>query len=336
MSMTPDLMEKLLHEEESSSLDFKRDQYPFNGANDTEKAELLKDILAIANSWRRTTGYILVGVQEVKGGRSDVIGVSGHLADNNLQQFVNSKTNRPITFSFEAFEFEGKQVGIITIPKQKRPFTIKAGFGGLLKDTVYQRHGSSTATASLDEATRMAAADATEDMVLQELEEQRKERAAQRQLQRELHEEIHRPEIVCDFPIVHAIMYLRVKNYGRIPARNVRVIAESDPALPPVACLRHAVSILAPDSDLHYWLYGPQQYGQLPQTLKLNIRFEDLSGRAFETVQSYDFAYLGREGLGRGVDISRENNDPVVKVLDRIADALEAKLTRAVPPPFPR
>jgi predicted HTH transcriptional regulator len=83
MSITPDLMEKLLHEEESSSLDFKRDQYPFNGASDAEKGELLKDILAIANSWRRTTGYILVGVQEVKGGRSDVMGVSGHLADNS-------------------------------------------------------------------------------------------------------------------------------------------------------------------------------------------------------------------------------------------------------------
>jgi hypothetical protein len=249
---------------------------------------------------------------------------------------VNLKTNRPLTFSYEAFEFEGKQVGIITIPKQKRPFTIKAGYGGLLKDTAYQRHGSSTATASLDEATRMAAADATEEMVLQELEEQRKERAAQRQLQRELHEEIYRPEIACDFPIVHTLMYLRVKNYGRIPARNVHIVAESDPTLPPVACLRHAVSILAPDSDLYYWLYGPQQYGQLPKTLKLTIRFEDLSGRASESVQSYDFAYLGREGLGRGVDISRQNNDPVVKGLDRIADALEAKSSKAMPPPFLR
>jgi len=63
-------MESLLHEDESSALDCKRDQYPFAGASNDDKSELLKDILAFANSWRRTTGYILIGVDEVKGGRS--------------------------------------------------------------------------------------------------------------------------------------------------------------------------------------------------------------------------------------------------------------------------
>jgi hypothetical protein len=332
MSMTTDLMEKLLNEEESSSLDFKRDQYPFNGASDSDKAELLKDVLAFANSWRRTTAYVLIGVQEVKGGRSNVVGVTGHLADNNLQQFVNSKTNRPISFSYEALEFEDHQVGVITLPKQKRTFTLKASFGGLSKDTVYARQGSSTSVATLDEATRMAAADATEDLALQELAEQRKDREAQRQLQRELHEQLHRPNVVCDFPIVHTIMYLHVKNYGTLPAKNVRVVIESSPELPPVACLRHPISILAPDTDLHYWLYGPQQYGDVPKSLTVNITYEDLSGRAFESVQPHDFAYLGREGLGRGVDISREKNDPIVKVLERVAEALESKPTLPRPP----
>ena len=46
--MTDGLFESLLHEEESSSLDFKRDQYPFVGASDDDKSELLKDILAFA------------------------------------------------------------------------------------------------------------------------------------------------------------------------------------------------------------------------------------------------------------------------------------------------
>jgi hypothetical protein len=41
-------MEQLLHEGESSSLDHKRDQYPFVGATDDDKSELLKDILSLS------------------------------------------------------------------------------------------------------------------------------------------------------------------------------------------------------------------------------------------------------------------------------------------------
>jgi hypothetical protein len=38
-----------------------------------------------------------------------------------LQQFVNNLTNRPVRFQYEAFGFEGKQVGIIRIEEQVRP-----------------------------------------------------------------------------------------------------------------------------------------------------------------------------------------------------------------------
>ena len=73
------LLEQLLHEEEGSALDFKRDQYPFEGADRNAKGELIKDILAFANAWRRSTAYILIGVDDVKGGRSEIVGVSKHL-----------------------------------------------------------------------------------------------------------------------------------------------------------------------------------------------------------------------------------------------------------------
>ena len=73
--------ESLLNEDESSALDFKRDQYPFSRATDDGKSELLKDVLAFANAWRRSDAYILVGVDEVRGGRSRPVGVSEHLDD---------------------------------------------------------------------------------------------------------------------------------------------------------------------------------------------------------------------------------------------------------------
>ena len=96
MKIDHDLIESLLFEEEGVELDLKRDQYKFAKANDEEKSELLKDILAFANAWRRSDAFILIGVQEVKGDRSNVVEISDLLDDAAVQQFVNSKTNRPV------------------------------------------------------------------------------------------------------------------------------------------------------------------------------------------------------------------------------------------------
>jgi hypothetical protein len=153
--MNATLMEELLNEDESATLDFKRDQYPFDKASDEQKGELLKDILAFANAWRRTDAYILVGVEDVKGGRSNVVGVSTHFDDARIQQFVNGKTNRPVMFSYEVFPFEGVQVGIFALPLQDRPIYIRKDFGKLRQRDVYIRRGSSTDTADPDEIAKM-------------------------------------------------------------------------------------------------------------------------------------------------------------------------------------
>jgi len=70
-----ELFERLLYEDESTTLDFKKEQYLFVNATENEKSELLKDILGFANAWRRVEAYILIGVEEVRGGRSNVIGI---------------------------------------------------------------------------------------------------------------------------------------------------------------------------------------------------------------------------------------------------------------------
>src|SRR5512146_2498446 len=122
--MTDALFERLLYEEESPTLDFKKEQYRFSKATDEEKSELLKDVLGFANAWRRSEGYILIGVEDVRGGRANVLGIpaADHLSDHSVQQFVNNLTNRPVRFSYEAFGFEGHQLGIIRVEQQQRPF----------------------------------------------------------------------------------------------------------------------------------------------------------------------------------------------------------------------
>ena len=157
MPLDSKLLESLLHEGEGAALDFKSAQYPFENADIGEKAELLKDILAFANSWRRTTAYILIGVEEFRGGRSKVVGVEDHLDDASLRQFVNEKTQRPVEFSYRVFSTEGTTIGLIEIPLQERPTYLKKQFGRLREHDVFIRDGSSTRVARPEEIARMGA-----------------------------------------------------------------------------------------------------------------------------------------------------------------------------------
>ena len=155
MVINDELIENLLYGEEGVDLDFKRDQYKFVKASDEEKGEMLKDIIAFANSWRRSDAFILIGVKEIKGARSEVIGINDKLDDAQIQQFVNGKTQRPITFSYRNLDFEGKCIGVIHIPNQNRPFYLKNDYGKLKKEKVYIKRGSSTDIAKLEEVAHM-------------------------------------------------------------------------------------------------------------------------------------------------------------------------------------
>jgi len=151
------IIEELLFEEESSTLDFKQEQYSFINSNDHQKSELLKDILAFANAWRRNEAYILIGVEEIKGSRSNILGVDNDLDDSDLQQFVNSKTQRPLIFEYKNVQVDGKNIGIIKIPINERPIYLNKDYGKLKKHTVYIRRGSSTEIATPDEIAKMGA-----------------------------------------------------------------------------------------------------------------------------------------------------------------------------------
>lgn len=150
-------VQALLWENESTSLDFKKAQYPFAGASDDQKSEIIKDILAFANAFRRDDAFILLGVREVHGGRAEVVGVDQHLSDASLQQMVNSKTNRTVEFSYHALELDGKPIGVIRVLRQRRPLFLTKAYGRLEASAVYLRRGSSTAKATPDEIAQMGA-----------------------------------------------------------------------------------------------------------------------------------------------------------------------------------
>lgn len=155
-------LEQLRYKGEGADLDFKQAQYPFSGATDHQKSELLKDILAMANAYRTGPGYILIGFKDQTPHTAEVVGIAvgDHIDDATLQQFVRSKVDPVLEFQYEERLFDGKHVAIITIPKQARPFAPNRDYGKLKKNAVYVRRGSSTDEASMSEMSKMVLADA--------------------------------------------------------------------------------------------------------------------------------------------------------------------------------
>jgi len=154
-----ELLSALRYKSEGTDIDFKSTQYRFIGANDDDKSEMLKDILAIANAWRDGAGYILLGFKDQRPHPALVMGINASIDDAKLQQFVNGKVKPKLTFKYDEVLYEGKTVGIITIPKQNRPFYLATPYGKLKSNVVYVRRGSSTDEAEPPEIAAMAMAD---------------------------------------------------------------------------------------------------------------------------------------------------------------------------------
>ena len=154
-------LEILLNKTEGDTLDFKSQQYALCHGSNEEKSELLKDILALANAWKETDAYIVIGVCETDGRADGITGVTIHLADNDVQQFVNTKTNKPVIFSVETVQHGTVELDIIKVArKQNRPVYCRRAYGKVKESAVYLRRGSSTAIADPEEISAMGKADA--------------------------------------------------------------------------------------------------------------------------------------------------------------------------------
>lgn len=158
--MTNELLTALRYKSEGTDIDFKSAQYRFIGGSEDDKGEMLKDILAIANAWRDGPGYILLGFKDQRPHAAEVVGISQSIDDAKVQQFVHGKVKPKLTFHYEEHFYEGKTIGVLSIPKQKRPFYLSHAYGKLKSNVVYVRRGSSTDEAEPPEIAAMALADA--------------------------------------------------------------------------------------------------------------------------------------------------------------------------------
>ena len=167
--LTLDQIKALCVQGESNRLDFKRDQYRFDNAVDGVKAELLKDILSFANSFRGDSAYILIGVEEQESKIGKIVGIekSQVIDGSKIQQFVNEKTNRIIPFETYVIDCgNGRVVQVLEVAQclKARPFYIKQkDFAQLKKHDVWMRVGSSSHIASPEEIKEMGCQEVEDD-----------------------------------------------------------------------------------------------------------------------------------------------------------------------------
>lgn len=154
------LIDRLLLGGESAKCDFKRDQYEQAAREVEKRSELLKDVLAMANAWGDGPSYIVLGVSD----NGQVLGLKPEdsVDDSRVQQFIQSKLNTVLQFSYRELAYKGVSLGLITIPAQQRPFYSMRNIGIVKAFDVLVRRGTSTAVALPDEIASMGRADGRE------------------------------------------------------------------------------------------------------------------------------------------------------------------------------
>ena len=84
--ITDSELEDILNKNETDILDFKS-KYRLD--NDHFKSKFIKDILAMSNTPRNETAFIIVGVKAHTNGRKELLGVDDHPDDADLQEYLN-------------------------------------------------------------------------------------------------------------------------------------------------------------------------------------------------------------------------------------------------------
>lgn len=123
---------------------------------DDQKSELVKDVTAIANAHGQETGYLFYGVDLRQA--DPVVGLMRHYDDATLQQMVNSKLEKPVSFLYYETHTGDHAVGVVVIPSShNRPHIVSTSFGKLKAGQIPIRRGSSTAWANSDDLRLMLA-----------------------------------------------------------------------------------------------------------------------------------------------------------------------------------
>jgi hypothetical protein len=122
--MNSELEEIIKYDSESSTLDYKKEEYIL-GKN-AKRNEILKDISAFANHHSNNDKFIIVGIKEENGIANEFFEIENITDEATYQQFISDNIEPKINFEYKATSFEGKKIAYFKISKNKhRPYLFK-------------------------------------------------------------------------------------------------------------------------------------------------------------------------------------------------------------------
>lgn len=133
---------------ESDYLDFKEEDY-----HKENKVELVKDIIAFANSHSIRNKYIIIGIKEKNNVCEEIKGIDKEKVKDEaeFQQIIRTYIKDDLIVEYKIINIEGKDLLIIKIPatnNTNRPYMVKTQIKNLKENEIYIRKGSTTALAN--------------------------------------------------------------------------------------------------------------------------------------------------------------------------------------------
>lgn len=149
--ITSEQLREILTWQEDRHVDFKAEPHRLD--NDHFISLFIKDILAMANTPRQDSAYIVIGVKAHTDGSKDLLGVSEHPDDSDLQSRLNkAKVTPKPDFVYQPIILDGNKYGVIEIPIQKLgPFFPTQDIGAIKAHRLYFRKGTQNEEASISE-----------------------------------------------------------------------------------------------------------------------------------------------------------------------------------------
>jgi len=163
MKIPTEVFEELINLNESDTLDFKEGQYSFDAdtkeAKNRKRANFVKDIICMANTPRKASAYIVLGVRVLPDGKKELLGLSNHVDDADLQEKVESLCSPHPRFKYEPVTYQNKSYAYIEILADQSFSTHlpQKNIGALQKFGVYHRRNSQNALADGREQERIHA-----------------------------------------------------------------------------------------------------------------------------------------------------------------------------------
>jgi hypothetical protein len=138
---------ELLHRQEGETLDFKATGYDLT--EERGKASLIKDVLAMANTPRSASSFILLGVKKHTDNSFDLIGLKEHPDEADLQSQFSNRVYPIPRFTYEVLTYDRMQFGALEIPPitTAGPYLPVVNFGAVSRHAIYFRRGSKNETA---------------------------------------------------------------------------------------------------------------------------------------------------------------------------------------------